>query len=1044
MGRIALVLLCAAMFCVFIVEAQVRNISGVVTSLDDGSVVSGVSVVVKGTTIGTITNIEGRYSLNIPEDAGTLVFSFVGMITQELSISGLTLNVVLSPKAFDLDEVIAVAYGKVSKESFTGSASVIKSDDLEKLHISSISKAIQGMAAGVMVANSSGQPGTNADIRIRGINTFGNAEPLIVVDGFPFEGNINSITTNDVEFMTILKDASATALYGSRAANGVIMITTKKGRQGATLFEVNASFGINSRAIEEYDRLGVAEYYELQWEGIRNTLVGAGSEVQQAAIDASDKLISTLGGYNVFNVPDNQVVNTDGIITSTGQLLWTDDWQDESFTNGSRQEIALNASGGTEKTDYFLSGSILDDEGIIKASKFQRYSVRLNLNSELQGWVKVGMNLSGSLSKQNFPTSSGSSYMNSVLFARNVAPIYPVYLYDDNGVLQTDADGNKIYDFGGEYGRARGFASNVNPQGTMKLDTREYDRDIFSMRTYADFKIWEGLNFKVSLGTDYNGYSALTHENQKYGPSASFKGRSTRSAGRTFSYTANELLTYDKSFGDHNISVLLGHENYKYKYNWLTATRAGFPFPGLVELDAAAIAEGSGSYEHNYRIESYLAKIDYNLRDRYFASFNFRADGNSRFSENARWGEFWGAGLAWKISEESFLNNVEWINSLRLKASYGEQGGDRIDSYYAYQGLYETGWNNIDYPGLLASRLATPGLTWEALKSTNVGTELSFLNRFAVNVEYYVRSNKDLLFEKPLAPSTGFTTIEENIAELRNSGFEVEIDALLINQSNFKWNFDLNLNHNKNEIKSMPQENIINGIQRWEVGKSIYDFWIRDFAGVNPDNGKSQWYFDVQETDNNGTPLFDDNGDPLLTGERDITEVFSESDRYYVGSAMPDLTGGIINSFEYSNFDLTVMMNFAIGGKVLDRSYRELMHGGTYGLNWHSDILNRWTTENRDTDVPIIDGDQNANATSTRFLVDGDYINFRSVNLGYTFPAHVTDNLNIQSLRLYFAADDILLVSKRKGLDPQQTFSGTPDNNYPPVRTVSFGLNVKF
>lgn len=1044
MKRIALVLFCAAMFLVFVVEAQVRNISGVVTSSDRGAVISGVSVVVKGTTIGTITNTDGQYSLNVPEDAGTLVFSFVGMVTQELSISGSRLNVVMSPNAFELDEVIAVAYGTVSKESFTGSASVIKSDNLEKIQTSSISKAIQGMSAGVMIANSSGQPGTNAEIRIRGINTFGNAEPLIVIDGFPFDGNINSIATNDVESMTILKDASATALYGSRAANGVIMITTKKGQKGATSFEVKASYGVNSRAIEEYDRVNVSEYYELQWEGIRNTLITAGSEAQQAAIDASDKLISTLGGYNVFNVPDNQVVNIDGSITSTGQLLWTDDWQEESYSNGSRQEIVLNASGGTEKTDYFLSGSVLDDEGIIKASEFKRYSIRLNLNSELQDWVTVGMNLSGSLSKQNFPTSSGSSYMNSVLFARNVAPIYPVYLYDDNGALQTDADGNKIYDFGGEYGRARSFASNANPLGAIELDTREYGRDIFSMRTYADFKIWDGLSLKVSLATDYNGYSALTHENQKYGSSANFKGRSTRSAGRTFSYTANELLTYDKSFGDHNISVLLGHENYKYKYNWLTATRTGFPFPGLVELDAAATAEGSGSYEHNYRIESYLAKVDYNLRDRYFASFNFRADGNSRFSENARWGEFWGAGVSWVISEETFLDAAEWVNSLKLKASYGEQGSDKIDSYYAYQGLYEAGWNNMDYPGLLASRLATPGLTWEALKSTNIGAEFSFLDRFFVNVEYYVRNNKDLLFEKPLAPSTGFNIIEENIAELQNSGIEIEAGALLINQNNFKWNFDLNLSHNKNEIKSMPQENIINGSQKWEVGKSIYDFWIRDFAGVNPDNGKSQWYFDVQETDNNGTPLFDENGNPLLTGERDVTEVFSESDRYYVGSAIPDLTGGLINSFEYSNFDFTLMLNFAVGGKVLDGSYRKLMHGGTYGVNWHTDILNRWTTDNRDTDVPIIDGDQNANATSTRFLVDGDYLNFRSVNLGYTFPTHITTNLNIQSLRLYFAADNILLISKRKGLDPQQTFSGIPGNNYPPIRTVSFGLNVKF
>jgi len=1044
MKKFALLLIGIAIFGVLMVEAQVKSISGIVTSSEDGTGIPGVSVIVKGTTIGTVTNIDGYYQINVPEDAEMLVFSFVGMKTQELPIEGSVVDATLNPDVIGVDEVMVVAYGTAKKESFTGSASTVKSENLEKIQTSSITKALQGMSAGVTVTSGSGQPGANATIRIRGISTFGDADPLIVVDGFPFDGNINSITTEDIESMTILKDASATALYGSRAANGVIMITTKKGRQGTSNFEVKASYGFNSRAIEEYDRVNVPQYYELQWEGIRNALMAAGSSASEAAAAASEQLIPTLGGYNAYNVPNNQVVGTNGNITSTGQLLWTDDWQEEAFVNGNRQEVTLNASGGTEKLDYFLSGSVLDDEGIIKASEFRRYSVRANVNSQLKDWVKVGLNLSGSLSRQNFPASSGSSYVNSFMFTRNIAPIYPVYLYDLDGVLQTDAEGNKIYDYGNEFGRSRAYGSSINPLGTIELDTRAYGRDIFTMRTYADFRIMDGLNFKVSMSADYNNYSGLTHQNQKYGDAVNFQGRSTRSTGRTFSYTANELLTYDKSFGDHHVNVLAGHENYKYKYNWLTATRTGFPFPGLVELDAAASAEGSGSYEHNYRIESYLAKVDYDYKDRYYASFNFRTDGNSRFAEDVRWGQFWGAGVSWRISEESFMNDVAWINSLRLKASYGEQGSDRIGSYYAYQGLYETGWNNIDYPGLLASRLATPNLTWEALKSTNIGAEIKFLDRFSVNFEYYIRNNEDLLFEKPLAPSTGFTSIDENIAELQNKGFEVEIGAFLVNRNDFKWNLDLNLSHNTNEIKSIPQDFIISGSKRWEVGKSIYDFWIQDYAGVNPQNGKSQWYYDVQEVDGNGDPVFDDNGDPVLTGERDVTEVYSDADRYYVGSAIPDLTGGVINNFEFFNFDLSIMMNFGIGGKVLDGSYQGLMHGGTYGTHWHADILDRWTPENANTDVPIIDGDQDANSRSTRFLVDGDYLNFRSVNLGYTFPTTLIERINVQSLRLYVAADNVMLFSKRKGLDPQQSLSGTPGNQYSPIRTIAFGLNVKF
>lgn len=1038
-------LLGIAMLGVLMVEAQVVNITGTVTSSDDGLPIPGVSVVVKGTTIGTVTNLDGVYNLNVPEEDGqVLVFSFVGMKTQEVPVSGSKVDAVLSPDVIGVDEVMVVAYGTAKKESFTGSASTVKSENLEKIQTSSISKALQGMSAGVTVTSGSGQPGANATIRIRGISTFGDADPLIVVDGFPFDGNLNSITTDDIESMTILKDASATALYGSRAANGVIMITTKKGRQGTSNLEVKASYGFNSRAIEEYDRVNVPQYYELQWEGIRNALIAAGSTPSEAAATASNDLVYTLGGYNAYNVPDNQVVGTNGQITSTGQLLWTDDWQEEAFVTGNRQEVVLNASGGTEKTDYFLSGSVLDDEGIIKASEFRRYSVRANVNSQLKDWVKVGMNVSGSLSRQNFPNSSGSSYVNSFMYTRFIAPIYPVYLYDNDGNLQTDAEGNKIYDYGNEYGRARSYGSNVNPLGTIELDTRDYGRDIFTMRSYADFKLMEGLNFKVSMSTDFYNYSALTHQNQKYGDAQNFQGRSTRTGTRTFSYTANELVTYDKTFGDHHINVLAGHENYKYRYNYLSATRTGFPFPGLVELDAAATAEGSGSYEHNYRIESYLAKVDYDYKDRYYASFNYRTDGNSRFAKDVRWGQFWGAGVSWRISEENFMQDAAWINSLRLKASYGEQGSDRIGSYYAYQGLYSTGWNNIDYPGLLASRLATPELTWEALKSTNVGAEIKFLDRFSVNFEYYIRNNEDLLFEKPLAPSTGFTSIDANIAELQNKGFEVELGALLVNQNNFRWNLDVNLSSNTNEIKSIPQEFIIDGSKRWEVGKSIFDFYIEEYAGVNPDNGKSMWYYDIQETDENGDPVFDDNGDPVLTGERGTTEEYADADRYYVGSALPDLTGGVVNTMEFFNFDLSVMFNFGIGGKVYDGSYAGLMHGGEYGDHWHTDILDRWTPENTNTDVPIIDGDQDANGRSTRFLVDGDYLNFRSINLGYTVPTSITEKARIDVLRLYVAADNVYLFSKRKGLDPQQSLGGNPGNQYSPIRTVSFGLNVKF
>ncbi|NQU87964.1 MAG: TonB-dependent receptor [Mariniphaga sp.] len=1044
MKRFALLLFGIAMFAMQVVNAQVSRVTGTVTSADDGSTIPGVSIVVKGTTIGTITSLDGTYSIDVPEDAANLEFSFVGMKTVIAPISGSVIDANMEADVIGVDEVMVVAYGTAKKESFTGSASVVKSDQLEKIQTSSITKALQGLSAGVQVTSGSGQPGENATIRIRGIGSFQNNDPLIVVDGFPYDGNLNSISTEDVESITVLKDAAATALYGSRASSGVIIITTKKGQKGTSNLQVRATFGITDRAIPEYDRVNVPQYYELQWEGIYNAYLAQDMDPATAASQASMDLIPTLGGYNAYNVANDQVVGTNGKINSGARLLWNDDWQDELFVTGKRKEVTMSASGGTEKTDYFISGTVLDDQSIIKASDFNRYSVRANVNSEFNDWITVGMNVSGSVSDQNFPNSAGSSYVNSFMYTRMSAPIYPVYLYDLDGVLQTDAEGNKIYDYGNEYGRARAYGSNVNPLGTIELDTRINKRDVFTMRSYIDLQLMDGLSFKVSGSADYYNIGSLSHQNQKYGDAQPFQGRSTRTASRTFTFSSNQILYYDKTFSNHHISALAGHESYHYKFNRTNATRTGFPFPGLVELDAAATAEGSGSYENNHKIESYLTNVSYDFMDRYYASFSFRTDGNSRFHKDVRWGNFWSAGLSWRISEESFLSNQTWINTLRLKASYGVQGNDGIGSLYAYQGLYETGWNNIDYPGLIASRLPTPDLTWEASKQANVGAEIKFLDRFSVNFEYYIRSNTDLLMEQPLPPSTGFTSIDANIAELQNTGFDLEIGAFLVNTDNFDWNMNINLGHYKNEIKALPQDFIISGSKRWEVGRSRYDFWIQEYAGVNSENGKAQWYYDEVAVDADGEVIMDEEDEPVLTGERLLTEDYGDADRYYVGTSIPDLQGGITNSMQIFDFDLSVFVNFAVGGKILDGSYQMLMHGGEYGDHWHTDILDRWTPTNINSDIPIIDGDQDANSRSTRFLTDGDYLSLKNITLGYNLPKSISSKINIASLRLFVSGDNIALFSKRKGLDPQQSISGTPGNQYTPIRTLSFGLDVKF
>ncbi len=1044
MVKIAQALLYFAWLNVYVVNAQVQTVSGVVTATETDDPIAGVSVVAKGTTTGTVTNHEGFYQLDLPENVQTLVFSFMGMKTVEMPVESSTVNAVLEPDFVGVDEVVVVAYGDMLKEHFTGSVSTIHSSQLERFQTADFSKTLQGLSAGVLTSSGSGQPGEGAEIRIRGLNTFGNASPLIVLDGFQFDGNLSAVPIHEIESLTVLKDASATALYGSRAANGVIIISTKKGVPGTSEIQLQVRYGISDRGVPDYDRVSVPDYYELQWEGIRNSLVEGGLSTEEANEQARQELIPALGGYNAYNVPDSEVVGPGGEINPDARLLWSDNWQDEMFVTGKRREVTLSARGGSEKTDYYLSGAVLDDGGIIKASNLKRYAVRANVNTQLNQWIDAGVNLSGSLSEQNYPVSSGTSYLNPFMFTGTIAPVYPVYLYDQNGELQTDAEGNKLFDYGTGFGRSRAYGSNLNPLGTTELDERLYKKDVFTLRSFMNFEITEGLSFKTSVSADHFTFSGLTHQNMKFGDGQNFNGRTTRETNRTFSYTANQMLSFKNEYDEHAVQALAGHENYNYKFNTLSATRSGFPFPGLTELDGAAIGEGSGSFEDNYRLESFLAKIDYAFKGRYFANLNFRTDGNSRFAKQVRWGNYWGAGVAWMISREPFLNNPAWLNTLRVKASYGEQGNDKIGSYYGYQGLFETGVNNIDFPGSLASRLSTPGLTWESLNSASLGAEVKFLDRYAVSFEYYLRNNNDLLFEQPLPPSTGFSSIDANIARLSNAGFDLEMSGLLLETQQLTWNLDVKLGHFRNKIKKLPQEYIISGDKRWETGRSVYDFWVEKFAGVDTETGKSQWYFNVTETDEDGNVVYDDDGSPLLTGEMEVTDSYSEADRYYAGSSIPDLFGGINNVFTFYGFDLSVLLNMGIGGKVMDRPYQWLMHSGQYGYDFHRDILDRWTPDNRETDIPAVDGDQLTNRRSSRFLADGSYLDIRNVSLGYEVPKTLVSRLKLAGARLHLTADNLALFSARKGLDPRQSLAGNPGRNYIPLRTLSAGFDVQF
>lgn len=1018
--------------CIPFIYGQTVRISGKVTSLDDGSDLPGVTISVKGTTTGTMSETDGTYSLEVPLSANTLIFSFVGFKTKEVALSGeKVINIALEIDVLQVDEVLVVAYGTTKKEAFTGSASSVKIDKLSEIQVSNVTKALEGLSSGIQVISGSGQPGTETTVRIRGVGSiYASTDPLYVVDGFPFDGDLNSIPQNDIASLTVLKDASATALYGSRAANGVIVITTKRGKPNENQLSFNANIGMNVRGIPEYDRVNVPQYYELMWENLYNVNMENGDDDATSRSNASEDLINTLGNYNAYNVPDNQVVGTDGKINPNGKLLWNDNWYNEMHRVGIRQDYTLSVSGGKDKSTYFISGNYLKDEGIVESSNYDRFTLRVNADTKARDWLKVGINSSVSTSVQNYPISSGTNYVNSFMWSRQIAPIYPVYLYDLNGVQQFDANENKLYDYGNSYGRSRAYGAMVNPLGVINLDKNLFKKDNVQSKGFIEVSFLKDFKLAVSINADYEGHTNLEYQNSEYGDAEPYGGISRRTTSRRLTISANELLTYNKTFGAHSFDLLVGHESYSYIYNLLSATKSGFPFPDQYELDAAATIEGASSYEDNFRMESYLSRLNYNFNDRYYLSLSARTDGSSRFAPDFRWGKFWSAGASWRVSEEEFMGGIPWLNELKLKASYGSQGNDNLDTFYAYQGLYQLGWNNIDFPGLITYRLPTPELLWEKNVSLNVGVELMVFDKLTIGFEVYKRKSNDLLFPMPMAPSTGHDSYDANVGAMQNTGFDFDASIVIFNKDKFKWTTDINLSHYKNEITKMPegQEQILppGSPNKWMVGHSIYDFYMPKFAGVDPETGWSLWYMDNED------------------GSTTTTDYYGDASKYYTGtSSIPDIQGAMTNSFRYGDFDLSFLITFGLGGKIFDGSYRSLM-GSTPGDAMHVDNLKRWTPSNTDTDVPILDMDLNANETSDRFLTSSDYLGFRNVTAGYNLSREFASRLNIASARLSFTITNLHVFSARKGLDPQQSFSGVTSDSYSPLRTTSVNLTMNF
>ena len=1062
--KIVLSLIAVFVFLAY-ATAQNRQISGTVSDAN-GHPVAGATVIVDGTSLGTTTNTAGEYTLSAPVN-GTLVVTFVGFEPQQLPIAGKTrINVTMKEDAQAIDDVIVVAFGTAKKEAFTGSAAVIKSDEIAKVQTSNVATALVGRVAGVQTSSTSGDLGKTPSIRVRGFGSINaGKEPLWIVDGMPYEGDLNILNTNDIESMTVLKDAASNALYGARGANGVIMVTTKKAKSGDAVVTIDAKWGVNSKALEEYDVItSPAQYYETHFKALYGYYAQTNPAAKAYALASSGLTSNGTGGlgYNVYTVPEGQaLIGTNGKLNPNatlgrkiiynGQEYWLtpDAWIDEAYQSAFRQEYNVNISGATERSSFYASLGYLDNTGIIKSSALERYTARLKADYQAKKWLKVGGNMSYahfSNSNGNSNEGSASSTANIFAFSAQMPPIYPVYIRDGSGRIMVDDNGYQMYDYGdkGNAGLTRPLLPGANGLQTSWLNKKKAEGNAFSGSGFVDISLYKGLKLTVNGSTNIDETRTTYLNNQYYGQFAEAGGTISKYHTRDIAYNLQQILNYNETFGKHNVGLMVGHEYYQKKYYYLSGTKSKLFSYDNEELGGAVVdGAGAHSYIDDYNSEGYFMRAQYDYAGRYFVSGSYRRDASSRFHPDHRWGNFWSVGAAWLLNQENWFD-APWVNMLKLKASYGSQGNDNI-GYYLYTDTYSIENNNGEIAVLFGQK-GNPNITWETNTNLNIGTEFGFWNnRLSGSVDFFNRKTSDMLFAFSVPSSLGYSSYYANVGDMVNRGVEVELNADLIRTKNVLWSFNLNLTHVKNEVTYLAPEHKSTTVEGYKgyidgsyfvgEGLPLYTYYLRSYAGVDPETGASLWYKDVKGDDGKIT--------------RTKTSDYTSATRYLHDSAIPSVYGGFSTSVSAYGVDFSISFNYQIGGKVYDSGYASFMsspYGTTVGTNYHKDILKAWTPENKGSDIPRLQyGDQYTTSVSDRFLTDASYLNISNINVGYTLPSKITQKFGVQKLRVYLACDNVVYWSKRQGLDPRYSFTGATNfSNYSPIRTISGGVTVQF
>ena len=962
-------------------QTGTKNINGKITD-EKGETIIGASVSVRGASIGTVTDINGQFSLNVPVDA-TLVISYVGYLTQQIRINNQSfLDITLVEDLQNLEEVIVIGYGTAKKHDITTAITTVSLKDINERPLTSVAEALQGKAAGVQVVQPNGSPGSGMTVRIRGNSSINASnDPLYVVDGTPLT-DINHLSPNDIASMQILKDASSAAIYGSRAANGVVLITTKRGNAQDSRIAFNSYIGV-SKIAKKIEALNTEQYKDY------------------------------LKEIGMSSVPDDVTNYTN--------------WFDETFRTGLNQNYQLSFSGGKNDLTYYLSGAYTDDEGIVPNSSFNRFTLRSNVENQIRSWLKIGANLSYSQTKEKtIPNNTGSNRAGVILAVINSAPYLNIWDPENPGQYDNNAYGTRI-----EPPLAYTSRFTTNRNGRLLGDVN------------AEISFTKNLKFRTSASMEGNVYNStyfLDPKLTEWGRTQHGEGSDARTISQNLQF--ENILTYDNVFGKHSLNLMAGTTTNDSK--WTTSNISGQDYinSDIKTLNAAnIISQNSGTAKYHWRILSYLARASYNYDSRYLLTVNFRADGSSKLAPDHKWGYFPSASGAWRISSENFMENIDFIDDLKLRAGWGQTGNQSGISEYAYLQQYkiskQTPTPENPFPGitLQKSNIKNRELTWETTTQTNIGVDLTMFNgRLVFNADYYYKYTRDMLMNVPLPSTAAVSNILRNEGEMSNRGFEFNVSSINMNKALF-WSTDFNISFNKNKLEKLALnkiyyfgyvETLRDNILRLEEGESLGRFYGLKYKHVDPQTGD---------------PVYED-----LDGNGQITL----DDRTYIGDANPKFIYGLTNTFSYKGFNLNVFLQGSYGNDIFNAS-RADTEGMYDDKNQSVRILDRWKTPGQITDIPRATGDQSTLKVSSYYVENGSYLRLKSLTFSYDIAPAGLKRFGIGKIQPYFTAHNLFTITGYKGFDPELNFEGNSSTvqgvdwgTYPNVKTFVFGLNIDF